>query len=222
MKNLLLAVLLFTSLVAQQTHAQDYPQFEGVYVFDEETNQWVGLKPTSLELFQLALSAPIANLAEDHRGFKMIAGLTESTLAASPSVAKTLEMRIFIRSRNPQLVFVDTIVDFDSLAGTVPPGESIMRSGTPPGEILFKPAPDLAMAPNGIPPVFFNARLIDSTSTEYVLDLSNKIPDSVYGLTQCSACLMEILGFAVRTAEVGNTRAAANRFLFRTHEVGTD
>jgi hypothetical protein len=218
----LLVSFLGTWLATLQLQAQDYPEFEGVYVFDEATSQWMSVKPKSLELYQLALSTTVAHLDANGLGYFTVAGLSQSTLGGSPSVADTLQMRIFIRSRNPQLVFVDTIVRLSDLAATIPPGESATPDRLPPGSIRHKPAPDFVLAPYGLSADAFNAKLVDSTSSEYVLDLSNPVPRSVFGLTQCQACLMAVQGFAISTIEVGNAGNSINRLIFQTHSMGTD
>jgi hypothetical protein len=209
-------------LGALQVHAQEYPEYEGVYVYDEETIQWVALKPKKLERYQLALSSAISYLDSNGLGYITVAGLQESTLASSPSVAYTPQLRVFIRSRNPNLVLIDTIVKLSDLATTIPPGDSAAIDKLEPGSIRHKPAPDLVISPYSISSDFFNAKPVDATSTEYVFDASQQLPNRVYGLSQCSDCLIEIMGFGISAPGVRNASAAENRFLFRTLEMRID
>lgn len=211
-------------LIASMASSQTFPQYDGVYVFNEDINDWVSVDLQPVGEASVAWSS---NSDIDPRfKYNNLAGVyfAQSVGAIEvPILTRKNTLRIYVRQRNPSFTGIIYFVDASSMAQTIPAGDTVNSEGRAPGSIV-----DIGVGGKGPTTTFthqylftgdsvsierFRSRIIDEYSTEFMLESWTDI--SVPGFINCGSCDVEIQGFAIVTEDFRIRRGAESAFVVK-------
>lgn len=222
MKNLTsLLLALFAMIFPALMNAQEYPAYEGVYIWDNATSEWVEAPAQQPLRVQIASSANSPseswNRFPKFNGWYQIPGYAFGIMGTVPHIDDEGGLRILIKSRDPALVFLNALTRVEILMSTIPPGpmvDSASISNDIGGSLSKQPESQMATFVGtgfGKSPEMFRSRIVDQYTTEYIGPsiLGNW---TVPGLGSCTGCDLPVNVLEVQTK--------TSRHLFLTVAIG--
>lgn len=198
-----LAFCLVIALFSTGVGAQTYPEYDGIYVFDEKRASWVEVQLQDVGRIGIAQSSNSVKdprfLSNEAAGVYNLMSIPRLS-ATVANIHRSTKLRLYVRGRNPTISSIVYLVDAIEMASTVPSGAPTMSDGTQPGAIFDARgngtiSPELVVTSNGRQPGDFRTKIVDDFSSEYILDpWGDKI---LKGFKGCTNCQLAVRGFAV-------------------------
>ncbi len=197
--------------------AQEYPRSNGVFVFDDQVGEWMSIPPFQFRDVSVgsSVNAPRESWSRYplFNGWYSIPGASYDSYWSTPIInvsdnGSNASIRIYIRSRRPEIDFVSYLTGFDELVSTIPPGRAIQTVGDVNGGDIARnqSVPGVVDASIGFGLNSLESMIVDDYSSEYLMrDIGSNL---VSGIGDCNSCNVPIFGFVIRSGP--------DRFVFRT------
>jgi hypothetical protein len=207
------------------------PEFDGVYVFDVDRDEWIELRPA--QMTKVAMATSIRDDQVRHSHFKQpptglygtyiqLNGVGVHQFGAAP-VVNNDRLRILIKARDLRLNFVSYMTPISAMQGsvntfqqtgfgTIPEAPGELRPGT-----YGEKSPDVVLAGWGFEPSRFRVKTIDAFTQEFVLAPDFYWNEMVPGLSKSDCridCKLPAWGFAIHV--VGASAPTGQFHIFAT------